>query len=128
MRPAESKTRILFRRWRSRPWQPIGVESSRPFTKFVEDHEIWAVAINAQSGFQTVSPALRMSRLNIGLRGWRLVFFILVPAALPSILTGPDRWRALDLSEVGARHERDVEAGGLLRILRKPEAGADFRH
>jgi NitT/TauT family transport system permease protein len=83
-------------------WFGIG----RPALIFVIAHSvIWAVAINAQSGFQSVSPALRMSGLNIGLSGWRLVFHILVPAALPSILAGLKTgwafaWRTLIAAEL----------------------------
>ncbi|MGA7966907.1 MAG: ABC transporter permease, partial [Gammaproteobacteria bacterium] len=56
---------------------------------FVLVHAVlWAVAVNVLSGFVSVSETLRMAGRNYGLRGWRYVLRILIPAAFPSILSG----------------------------------------
>lgn len=49
---------------------------------------IWPVAINVDAGFRTVSPTLQMVARNLGLRGPRLVLDVLIPAAMPHMLTG----------------------------------------
>jgi NitT/TauT family transport system permease protein len=49
---------------------------------------IWPVAINASNGFRTVNPTISMVGRNLGLRGLRMVTRVLLPASLPSILTG----------------------------------------
>ena len=73
---------------------------------FVLIHSVvWAVALNTHSGFQSVSPTLRMVGQNYGLRGLRYVFSILIPAAFPSILTGLKigwafAWRTLIAAEL----------------------------
>ena len=66
---------------------------------------IWVVALNMQAGFRAVSPTLRMVGRNYGLRGIRYVAAILLPAALPSILTGLKAgwafaWRTLIAAEL----------------------------
>jgi len=56
---------------------------------FVLVHSVlWPVALNTHSGFLAVSQTLRKVGRNYGLTGYRYVFRILVPAALPSILAG----------------------------------------
>lgn len=56
---------------------------------FVIVHSVvWAVALNALSGFTSVNETLRMSGQNYGLRGARYVVLILIPAALPAIIAG----------------------------------------
>lgn len=56
---------------------------------FVLVHAVlWAVAVNVLSGFVSVSDTLRMAGRNYGLKGWRYVMRILIPAAFPSILSG----------------------------------------
>lgn len=56
---------------------------------FVLVHSVlWALALNTYAGFLGVSETLRMAGRNYGLKGLRLVLFILIPAALPSILAG----------------------------------------
>lgn len=73
---------------------------------FVLVHSVlWAVALNTFSGFRSTSQTLRMVGKNYGLRGWRFVFRILVPAALPSIVTGLKigwafAWRTLIAAEM----------------------------
>ena len=73
---------------------------------FVLVHSVlWAVALNTHSGFLSVSQTLRMVGRNYGLTGLPYVVRILVPAALPSILTGLKigwafAWRTLIASEL----------------------------
>ena len=56
---------------------------------FVLIHSVlWAVALSTYGGFQSVSRTLRMIGQNYGLKGILYVLKILVPAALPSILSG----------------------------------------
>ncbi|MDR0260249.1 MAG: ABC transporter permease subunit, partial [Comamonas sp.] len=49
---------------------------------------LWPLALATYAGFQSVPETLRMAGRNYGLRGARYVLQILVPAALPSILSG----------------------------------------
>ncbi|MEA2787219.1 MAG: sulfonate transport system permease protein [Candidatus Eremiobacteraeota bacterium] len=49
---------------------------------------VWPVAINTDTGFRTISLTTQLAARNLGLRGWRLVLDVLLPAALPSILSG----------------------------------------
>jgi NitT/TauT family transport system permease protein len=73
---------------------------------FVLIHSVlWAVALNTLSGFQAVSPTLRMVGRNYGLSGLRYVFGILIPAAFPTILAGLKigwafAWRTLIAAEL----------------------------
>jgi NitT/TauT family transport system permease protein len=73
---------------------------------FVLIHSVlWAVALNAHSGFRSVSNTLRMVGRNYGLRGPRLIAKILIPAAFPAILTGLKigwafAWRTLIAAEL----------------------------
>ena len=73
---------------------------------FVIIHSVlWAVALNAHSGFLAVSQTLRMVGRNYGLSGLRYVGAILIPAAFPSILTGLKvgwafAWRTLIAAEL----------------------------
>jgi NitT/TauT family transport system permease protein len=94
-------------------WFGIGTGS----LVFVLVHSVlWAVAVNVQSGFQSVNPVLRMVGQNVGLKGWRHVALILAPAALPAILAGLKigwafAWRTLIAAELvfGA----SAQSGGL---------------
>ena len=66
---------------------------------------VWAVALNTHSGFRGISNTLRMVGQNYGLSRTSYVFKILVPAALPSILTGLKigwafSWRTLIAAEL----------------------------
>ena len=66
---------------------------------------IWPVALNMHTGFLGVSDTQRMVGRNYGLRGLIYVVKILVPAALPSILTGLKigwayAWRTLIAAEL----------------------------
>jgi NitT/TauT family transport system permease protein len=49
---------------------------------------VWPVAINTDTGFRTISATTQLAARNLGLRGWRLVIDVMLPAALPSIITG----------------------------------------
>jgi NitT/TauT family transport system permease protein len=73
---------------------------------FVLVHAVlWPLALATFAGFQGVSETLRMAGRNYGLRGLRLVVHILVPAALPAILSGlrigwAFAWRTLIAAEL----------------------------
>ncbi|HBH37970.1 MAG TPA: ABC transporter permease [Curvibacter sp.] len=73
---------------------------------FVLIHSVlWPLALNTYAGFQGVPETLRMAGRNYGLRGLRFVFQILIPAALPSILSGLKigwafAWRTLIAAEL----------------------------
>ena len=73
---------------------------------FVLVHSVlWPVALNTYAGFQAVPETLRMAGRNYGLTGLRYVLQILVPAALPSILSGLKigwafAWRTLIAAEL----------------------------
>jgi NitT/TauT family transport system permease protein len=49
---------------------------------------LWPIALNTSTGFRTINPTTRMVARNLELRGVRLVALVLLPAALPHILTG----------------------------------------
>lgn len=66
---------------------------------------LWAVALNAHTGFLAVSETLRMAGQTFGLRGPRYVMRILIPAAFPAILAGLKigwafAWRTLIAAEL----------------------------
>ncbi|MBD8595407.1 ABC transporter permease [Pseudomonas sp. CFBP 8758] len=73
---------------------------------FVLVHSVlWALALNTYAGFLGVSETQRMAGRNYGLRGLRFVWYILIPAALPSILAGLKigwafAWRTLIAAEL----------------------------
>ena len=73
---------------------------------FVLIHSVlWPLALNTYAGFQGVPETLRMAGRNYGLRGVRYVVQILVPAALPAILSGLKigwafAWRTLIAAEL----------------------------
>ncbi|MBJ7220296.1 MULTISPECIES: ABC transporter permease [unclassified Brenneria] len=73
---------------------------------FVLVHSVmWPMALNTYSGFLSVSETLRMTGRNYGLTGRRYVTYILIPAALPSILSGLKigwafAWRTLIAAEL----------------------------
>jgi len=73
---------------------------------FVLIHSVlWPLALNTYAGFQGVPQTLQMAGRNYGLSGLRFVFQILVPAALPSILSGLKigwafAWRTLIAAEL----------------------------
>ncbi|WP_171999305.1 ABC transporter permease [Cronobacter sp. JZ38] len=66
---------------------------------------MWPIALNTWAGFQGVPETLRMAGRNYGLSGPRLVVNILIPAALPSIISGLKigwafAWRTLIAAEL----------------------------
>lgn len=73
---------------------------------FVIVHSVmWPMALNTWSGFLGVSNTLKMTGRNYGLTGWRYVLWILIPAALPAILSGLKigwafAWRTLIAAEL----------------------------
>jgi len=77
-----------------------------PSLLFVLVHAVlWPLALNASAGFSGVAETLRMAGRNYGLRGWRYIALILIPAAFPAILTGLKigwafAWRTLIAAEL----------------------------
>jgi len=73
---------------------------------FVLIHSVlWPLALNTYAGFRGVPETLRMAGRNYGLHGLRYVVLILVPAALPAILSGLKigwafAWRTLIAAEL----------------------------
>ena len=73
---------------------------------FVLVHSVlWPLALNTYSGFLSVPETLRMTGRNYGLTGFRYMLQILVPSALPSILSGLKigwafAWRTLIAAEL----------------------------
>lgn len=73
---------------------------------FILIHSVlWPVALNTHSGFRSVSQTLRMVGRNYGLKGFRYILKILVPAGFPSILAGLKigwafAWRTLVAAEL----------------------------
>ncbi len=73
---------------------------------FVLVHAVlWPLALNTYAGFQGVPETLRMAGRNYGLKGLRYVLQILVPSALPAILSGLKiawafAWRTLIAAEL----------------------------
>jgi NitT/TauT family transport system permease protein len=73
---------------------------------FVLAHSVlWPLALNTFAGFQGVPETLRMAGRQYGLRGLRFVCQVLVPAALPAILSGLKvgwafAWRTLIAAEL----------------------------
>lgn len=48
----------------------------------------WPIALNTEMGLSTINPTILMVGKNLGLDGLRLIREIMLPAALPHILTG----------------------------------------
>lgn len=73
---------------------------------FVLVHSVlWPLALATYSGFQGVPDTLRMAGRNYGLSGLRYVLLLLVPAAMPAILSGlrigwAFAWRTLIAAEL----------------------------
>jgi NitT/TauT family transport system permease protein len=83
-------------------WFGLGVSS----IVFVLIHSVlWAVALNTNAGFRGVSRTLRMVGRNCGLSGLSLIYKVILPAALPSVLSGLKigwafAWRTLIAAEM----------------------------
>ena len=73
---------------------------------FVLVHSVtWPLALATYAGFRGVPETLRMAGRNYGLGGLRLIVHILIPAALPAILSGLKigwafSWRTLIAAEL----------------------------
>jgi NitT/TauT family transport system permease protein len=73
---------------------------------FVIVHSVlWPLALNTYAGFRGVPETLRMAGRNYGMGGLQLELEVLVPAALPSILSGLKigwafAWRTLIAAEL----------------------------
>jgi NitT/TauT family transport system permease protein len=73
---------------------------------FVLMHSVmWPLALNTYAGFRGVPETLRMTGRNYGLGGIRMVLQVLIPAALPAILSGLKigwafAWRTLIAAEL----------------------------
>jgi NitT/TauT family transport system permease protein len=73
---------------------------------FVLMHSVmWPLALNTYAGFRAVPETLRMTGANYGFGGLRMVLQILIPAALPAILSGLKigwafAWRTLIAAEL----------------------------
>ncbi len=66
---------------------------------------VWPFSLAALTGFEQVPETQRLVGRNYGLRGVRYIYYILLPAALPSILSGlrvawAFAWRTLIASEL----------------------------
>lgn len=66
---------------------------------------MWPIAINTSTGFRTVNQTIHMVARNLGLRGGRMVLRVLLPAAMPHILTGLKNgwafgWRTIIAAEL----------------------------
>jgi len=66
---------------------------------------LWAVSLNTHAGCLAVSETLRMAGQTFGLKGFRYVVKILMPAAFPAILSGLKigwafAWRTLIAAEL----------------------------
>ena len=66
---------------------------------------LWAVSLNTHAGCMAVSETLRMAGQTFGLKGFRYVVKILMPAAFPAILSGLKigwafAWRTLIAAEL----------------------------
>lgn len=48
----------------------------------------WPIAINVSMGFRTTPATIKMVGRNIGLKGWKMVKDVLMPAALPHTISG----------------------------------------
>jgi NitT/TauT family transport system permease protein len=66
---------------------------------------ILAIAIHTSDGVKNIAPIYVRAGRNLGARGWRLLFGIVLPAALPAVLTGAKigwsfAWRSLMAAEL----------------------------
>lgn len=83
-------------------WFGVGASS----LVFVIVHSVlWPLALACHAGFRAVPPTLRMAGRNMGLSGPSYVAGLLIPAALPSILSGlrlgwAFAWRTLIAAEM----------------------------
>lgn len=88
-------------------WLGIGNAASISLVAFVA---VWPVLINTIAGIENVPRVMREVALTMGATTRQLIFTVLIPAALPSIILGMRlamglAWMSVVLSElVGVRH------------------------
>jgi len=66
---------------------------------------LWPLVTNLQSGIRSVPEVWRMSAANYGVRGWRYLWLVLLPASAPAAMAGmriawARAWRALLSAEM----------------------------
>lgn len=66
---------------------------------------VFSIAQSTEDGIRNTAPIYVQAARNLGARGWRLYFSVVVPAALPSIVTGMKlgwsfAWRSLMAGEL----------------------------
>lgn len=66
---------------------------------------VLAVAIHTDDGVKNIPPIYVRAGRNLGARGWRLLWHVVLPAAIPSILSGAKlgwsfAWRSLMAAEL----------------------------
>lgn len=66
---------------------------------------IWNMIINSATGIRNVEPGLIKCGKNLGYKGWKLFSKIIIPAAIPQIITGMRLawafcWRGLMAAEI----------------------------
>jgi NitT/TauT family transport system permease protein len=66
---------------------------------------VLSIALSARDGVQSVNPLYLRSAINMGTKGWNLHFRVILPASLPSIVTGMKlgwsfAWRSLMAGEL----------------------------
>lgn len=90
-------------------WLPLAVLwfglNERAIQFVVVMGAVLAITIHTADGVKTIPPIYVRAGQNLGARGWRLLSQILLPAALPSILTGAKlgwsfAWRSLMAAEL----------------------------
>ncbi|MBO0785837.1 MAG: ABC transporter permease [Actinobacteria bacterium] len=62
--------------------------SAKAVVFVVAESVLWPLAINMVSGFTSVNPILVMVGRSLGLRRWQYIRRVLLPGALPSIISG----------------------------------------
>src|SRR5262249_27015370 len=64
-----------------------------------------AIAIHTDDGVKNIPPLFEKAGRNMGARGWRLLWQVILPASLPSIMSGAKlgwsfAWRSLMAAEL----------------------------
>jgi NitT/TauT family transport system permease protein len=90
-------------------WLPLAVLyfglNERAIQFVVVMGAVLAITIHTADGVKSIPPIYVRAGQNLGARGWRLLWDILLPASLPSILTGAKlgwsfAWRSLMAAEL----------------------------
>lgn len=66
-------------------WFGLG---DRPIVFITSFGAIWIFTLSIINGFATVNRALIDVGRNFGLEGWKMIRYVMIPSAFPSILTG----------------------------------------